>query len=60
VRPYLEEKSHKRAGGVAQGVVPEFKPQYLKNKQKQKNLLIMIEYKATVLLPDDIISNIYK
>jgi hypothetical protein len=29
--------SQKRAGGVAQGVDPEFKPQYCKNKkQKQK------------------------
>jgi hypothetical protein len=28
-RPYLENTHHnKRAGGVAQGVGPEFKPQY--------------------------------
>jgi hypothetical protein len=25
-RPYLKKKSQKRAGGVAQGVGPEFKP----------------------------------
>jgi hypothetical protein len=32
VRPYLEKKkkSQKKAGGVAQGVGPEFKPQYRK------------------------------
>jgi hypothetical protein len=37
-RPYLE-KPHdkkKRAGGVAQGVGPEFKPQYHKKKKKKK------------------------
>jgi hypothetical protein len=31
MKPYLEKrkkKSQKRAGGVAQGVGPEFKPQY--------------------------------
>jgi hypothetical protein len=43
VRPYLEKKkSQNRAGGVAQGVGPEFKPQYcqkkisLKQKKKKK------------------------
>jgi hypothetical protein len=31
VRPYLEKNpSQKRAGRVAQGAGPEFKPQYLK------------------------------
>jgi hypothetical protein len=28
--------SQKRAGGVAQGVGPEFKPQYQKKKKKEK------------------------
>jgi hypothetical protein len=28
----------KRAGGVAQGVDPEFKPQYCKKKKKAANL----------------------
>jgi hypothetical protein len=28
VRPYLVKPFTKRAGGVAQGVGPEFKPQY--------------------------------
>jgi hypothetical protein len=39
-RPYLEKTLHKnRAGGVAQGVGPEFKPQYHKtNKQTNKTL----------------------
>jgi hypothetical protein len=36
VRPYLEKNpSQKRAGGVAQGVGPEFKPQYCKKKKKK-------------------------
>jgi hypothetical protein len=33
MRPYLEKKpSGKRASGMAQGVGPEFKPQYQKIK----------------------------
>jgi hypothetical protein len=33
-RPYFERNPpQKRAGGVAQGVGPEFKPQYLKKKK---------------------------
>jgi hypothetical protein len=36
VRPYLEKKkSQKRTGGVAQGVDPEFNPQYHKKKKKE-------------------------
>jgi hypothetical protein len=36
--PSLEKTLHKkRAGGVAQGVGPEFKPQYHKKKKKEKN-----------------------
>jgi hypothetical protein len=31
-----KKKSHKRTGGVAQGVGPDFKPQYCKNKKKNK------------------------
>jgi hypothetical protein len=35
MRPYLEKNlSQKRGGGVAQGVGPEFKPQYHKKKKK--------------------------
>jgi hypothetical protein len=34
MRPYLEKNpSQKRAGGVAQGVGPEFKPYYLKKRK---------------------------
>jgi hypothetical protein len=34
VKPYLEKNpSQKRAGGVAQGIGPEFKPQYQKKKK---------------------------
>jgi hypothetical protein len=35
MRPYLEKNlSQKRAGGVVQGIGPEFKPQYYKKKKK--------------------------
>jgi hypothetical protein len=35
MRPYLEKTLHKKkAGGVVQGVGPEFKPQYKKKRQK--------------------------
>jgi hypothetical protein len=38
LRSYLEKNiSQKRAGEVAQGEGPEFKPQYHKNKTKQTN-----------------------
>jgi hypothetical protein len=34
-----KKKNHKkRAGGVAQGIGPEFKPQYQKKKKEKKNL----------------------
>jgi hypothetical protein len=33
-----ETPSHKRAGGVAQGRDPEFKPQYCKKKKETKKL----------------------
>jgi hypothetical protein len=37
MRPYLENTHHKkRAGGVAQGIGPKFKPQYCKKKKKEK------------------------
>jgi hypothetical protein len=37
LRPYLKKILHKkRAGGVAQGEGPEFKPQYCKKKKKKK------------------------
>jgi hypothetical protein len=32
----LKNPSQKRAGGVAQGEAPEFKPQYCKKKKKKK------------------------
>jgi hypothetical protein len=32
----LKKKSQKRAGGVAQGLGPELKPQYLKKKKKKR------------------------
>jgi hypothetical protein len=37
VAPYLKKNPlQKRAGGVAQGVGPEFKPQYHKKKKKKR------------------------
>jgi hypothetical protein len=39
VRPYLQKKkSQKWAAGVAQGGVPEFKPQYRKKKEPSHTL----------------------
>jgi hypothetical protein len=42
MRPYLEKKAlhKKRAGGVAQGVGPEFKPQYCKRKKRSERINI--------------------
>jgi hypothetical protein len=39
--PILKKPITKRAGGVAQGVGPEFKPQYHK---KKKNLKVLVIY----------------
>jgi hypothetical protein len=39
MRPYVKKKKkrpQKRTGRVAQGVGPEFKPQYCKKKKKRK------------------------
>jgi hypothetical protein len=37
MRPYLEKPPHKNgAGGVAQGVGPEFKPQHCKKKKQRR------------------------
>jgi hypothetical protein len=37
IRPYLEKTLHKkRVGAVAQGVGPEFKPQYHKKRKKER------------------------
>jgi hypothetical protein len=36
VRTYLKKPSQKRAGGVARGVGPEFKPQWWKKKKKRE------------------------
>jgi hypothetical protein len=44
MRHYLKKQNktmktlQKRAGGVAQGVDPEFKPQYCKKKKKRKKI----------------------
>jgi hypothetical protein len=40
VTPHLEKTLHKKwAGGVAQGVGPEFRPQYHKKKKGHKILM---------------------
>jgi hypothetical protein len=36
MRPYQNNPSQKSVGGMAQGVGPEFKPQYRKKKKKKK------------------------
>jgi hypothetical protein len=39
LKPYLEKNPlQKRAGGVAQGVGTEFKPQYHHKKKKKKKI----------------------
>jgi hypothetical protein len=41
MRPYLKKIFHKnKAGGVAQGEGPEFKPQYCKNKKKKNTVVL--------------------
>jgi hypothetical protein len=44
VRPYLK----KQAGGVAQGVGPEFKPQYCKKTNYKKNFNTVGKNQKTV------------
>jgi hypothetical protein len=43
LRPYLgRNPSQERAGGVAQDVGPEFKPQHCKKKKKKRNPKILM------------------
>jgi hypothetical protein len=53
LRPYLEKALHKRAGGMAQGVGPEFKPQYPKIKIKKKRAggVAVMQKKKKCFLP---------
>jgi hypothetical protein len=39
---YRKNPSQKRAGGMVQGVGPEFKPQYHKKKSSLRNIYIFI------------------
>jgi hypothetical protein len=44
MRPYLEKILHRKwAGGVFQGISPEFKPQYRKRKKKTPRTLGVFE-----------------
>jgi hypothetical protein len=42
MRPISKIPNTKRAGGVAQGVGPEFRPQYKKKKTKKKQLSVKV------------------
>jgi hypothetical protein len=37
-----KKKKKRRAGKVVHGVVPEFKPQYYKNRKKENSLVVVI------------------
>jgi hypothetical protein len=41
--------SHKRAGGVAQGVGPEFKPDYKEKKKIMKKFYILFLFTIRIL-----------
>jgi hypothetical protein len=41
---------HKRAGGVAQGVSPEFKPSTAKKKKKKERKVFFYSYFMSVLI----------
>jgi hypothetical protein len=43
--PISKNSSQKWAGGVAQGVGPEFKPQYCKKKKKKSSSGILLRYR---------------
>jgi hypothetical protein len=51
VRPYLKKNpsQKKRAGGVAQGVGPEFKPSTAKKKKQKANKIAWIDGVAQVV-----------
>jgi hypothetical protein len=48
MRPYLKKTLHKnKAGGVAQGEGPEFKPQYQKKKKANPTILVTKENRGS-------------
>jgi hypothetical protein len=50
MRPYLGKNPlQKRAAGVAQGVGPEFKSQYFKNKNKEKSIFNWVWWHLLVI-----------
>jgi hypothetical protein len=50
-RPYLEKNpTQKMTGGVAQGVAPEFKPQYCRKKKRKITMKsFTLSHPATIL-----------
>jgi hypothetical protein len=48
-RPYLKKTHHKRAGRVAQGEGPEFKPQYHQKKKPKKQKKLEFDKASSVL-----------
>jgi hypothetical protein len=56
LRPYLEKNpSQKRAGVVVQGVGPEFKPHYHKNK-RNLSLTKFLDHRVEVIKAYDFMS----
>jgi hypothetical protein len=49
----LKKKSHKKAGGVVQGVDPEFKPQYFKKRQSDVKRVVEPDGTLTLWYLDD-------
>jgi hypothetical protein len=46
--PSSQKNFHKnRAGGVAQGEGPEFKPQYWKKRERERERPLWLEYRVT-------------
>jgi hypothetical protein len=66
MRPYLEKSQHERVGGVAQGVGPEFQPQYCKNKTKtNKKQNLNAEFESMIcfsksVAPSDVSTTFFK
>jgi hypothetical protein len=49
-KPAQKDQSQKRAGGVVQGVGPEFKPQYYKEKKKIGSLQLFAQSRLQTMI----------